>query len=67
MQARRRRFPRCCHRTNGGVFEAAHTVQRRRVDRSKKIHLHFTTDQSLRTNRKDITYDQHPDHQFRIN
>jgi hypothetical protein len=35
MQARRRRFPRRCHRTNGRFFKAAHTVQRRGVDRSK--------------------------------
>src|SRR6185295_12849174 len=31
-----------------------------------EVHLHFTTDQSLRADRKDITHDQHPDHQFRI-
>src|SRR6266404_6617667 len=31
-----------------------------------KVHLHFTADQPLRADRKDITYDQHPDHQFRI-
>src|SRR5712671_2101648 len=31
-----------------------------------EVHLHFTTDQSLRADCKDITYDQHPDHQFRI-
>src|ERR1700676_2204761 len=31
-----------------------------------KVHLHFTTDQPLRTNRKDIPHDEHPDHQFRI-
>ena len=31
-----------------------------------EVHLHFTTDQSLRADRKDITYDQHPDHQFWI-
>ena len=31
-----------------------------------EVHLHFTTDQSFRADRKDITYDQHPDHQFRI-
>jgi hypothetical protein len=31
-----------------------------------EVHLHFTTDQSLRADRKDISYDQHPDHQFRI-
>jgi hypothetical protein len=35
MQARRRRFPRRCHRTNGRFFKATHTVQRRGVDRSK--------------------------------
>src|SRR6266480_2859673 len=28
--------------------------------------LHFTTDQPFRTNRKDISHDQHPDHQLRI-
>jgi len=32
-----------------------------------EVHLHFTADQSLRADCKDITYDQHPDHQFRIN
>src|SRR5512136_2473685 len=31
-----------------------------------EVHLHFTTDQPLRTDRKDIPHDQHPDHQFRI-
>ena len=31
-----------------------------------EVHLHFTTDQPLRTDRKDISHDQHPDHQFRI-
>src|SRR6266404_8971976 len=31
-----------------------------------KVHLHFTADQPLRADRKDIPYDQHPDHQFRI-
>src|SRR5450755_2062673 len=31
-----------------------------------KVHLHFTTQQSLRTDRKDISNNQHPDHQFRI-
>src|SRR5450759_4594052 len=31
-----------------------------------EVHLHFTTDQPLRADRKDITYDQHPDHQLRI-
>ena len=31
-----------------------------------EVHLHFTTDQSLRADRKDIPHDQHPDHQFRI-
>src|ERR1700722_112809 len=30
------------------------------------FHLHFTADQPLRTDRKDISHDQHPDHQFRI-
>src|ERR1700676_364547 len=32
-----------------------------------EVHLYFTADQSLRADRKDIPYDQHPDHQFRIN
>ena len=31
-----------------------------------KAHLHFAADQPLRTDRKDIPNDQHPDHQFRI-
>jgi hypothetical protein len=31
-----------------------------------EVHLHFTADQPLRTDRKDISDDQHPDHQFRI-
>src|SRR6201985_1442560 len=31
-----------------------------------KIHLHFTTEQPFRTDRKNIPHDQHPDHQFRI-
>src|SRR5471030_2676643 len=31
-----------------------------------KVHLHLATDQPLRTDCKDITYDQHPDHQLRI-
>src|SRR6267142_3812470 len=31
-----------------------------------EVHLHFTTDQSFRADRKDIPDDQHPDHQFRI-
>src|SRR6202022_4613491 len=31
-----------------------------------EVHLHFTVDQSLRADRKDITHDQHPDHQLRI-
>src|ERR1700685_3589405 len=31
-----------------------------------KVQLHFTTEQSLRTDRKDISNNQHPDHQFRI-
>jgi len=31
-----------------------------------EVQLHFTTDQSFRADRQDITYDQHPDHQFRI-
>src|SRR3982074_688406 len=32
-----------------------------------EVHLHFTTDQPLRTDRKDISHDKHPDHQLRIN
>src|ERR1700684_2650194 len=32
-----------------------------------EVHLHFTADQSLRADRKDIPHDQHPDHQLRIN
>ena len=32
----------------------------------KGFHLHFTADQPLKTDRKNISYDQHPDHQFRI-
>src|ERR1700740_2562558 len=31
-----------------------------------EVHLHFTADQPLRADRKDIPHDQHPDHQFRI-
>src|SRR6185295_15784534 len=31
-----------------------------------KVHLHFTADQPLRTDRKDIPHDQHPDHQLWI-
>jgi hypothetical protein len=31
-----------------------------------EVHLHFTADQSFRADRKDIPYDQHPDHQLRI-
>ncbi len=31
-----------------------------------KVHLHFTTDQPLRTDRKDISHHEHPDNQFRI-
>ncbi len=31
-----------------------------------EVHLHFTIDQPLRADRKDIPHDQHPDHQFRI-
>ena len=31
-----------------------------------EVHLHFTADQPLRADRKDISYGQHPDHQFRI-
>jgi hypothetical protein len=29
-----------------------------------EVHLHFTTDQSLRVDRKDTSEDQRPDHQF---
>jgi hypothetical protein len=32
----------------------------------REVHLHFTADQSLRADRKDIPHDQHPDHQLRI-
>ena len=32
-----------------------------------EVHLHFTADQPLGADRKHIPYDQHPDHQFRIN
>src|SRR6476469_5516689 len=31
-----------------------------------EVHLHFTAEQPLRADRKDIPYDQHPDHQLRI-
>src|SRR4030095_13939289 len=31
-----------------------------------QVHLYFATDQSLRTDRKDISHNQHPDHQLRI-
>jgi hypothetical protein len=31
-----------------------------------QVHLHFTADQPFRADRKDISHDQHPDHQFRI-
>src|SRR5258706_8319411 len=31
-----------------------------------QVHLQFTADQPLRPDRKDIPYDQHPDHQLRI-
>src|ERR1700756_3941379 len=31
-----------------------------------EVHLHLTTDQPLRADRKDIPHDQHPDHQLRI-
>src|SRR4029077_2582993 len=31
-----------------------------------QVHLHFTADQPLRADRKDIPHDQHPDHQLRI-
>ena len=36
------------------------------IDRICVGHLHLTTVESLRADRKDINYDQHPDHQFRI-
>src|SRR5438045_4232129 len=32
----------------------------------REVHLNFATDQSFRADRKDISHDQHPDHQFRI-
>ena len=32
-----------------------------------EVHLHFTAEQPLRADRKDVPHDQHPDHQFRIN
>src|SRR6059058_6679906 len=32
----------------------------------REVHLNFATDQTLRADRKDISHDQHPDHQFRI-
>jgi hypothetical protein len=32
----------------------------------REVHLHFTTDQPLRTDRKDIRYDERPDRQLRI-
>src|SRR4029077_10134401 len=31
-----------------------------------EVHLYFTANQPLRTDRKDIPHDHHPDHQFRI-
>src|ERR1700755_709132 len=31
-----------------------------------EVHLHFTADQPLRADRKDIPHTQHPDHQFWI-
>src|ERR1700755_161950 len=31
-----------------------------------EVHLHFTADQPLRADRKDIPHNQHPDHQFWI-
>ena len=31
-----------------------------------EVNLHFTTDQPLRADRKGVSHDQHPDHQFRI-
>src|SRR5213082_746656 len=33
----------------------------------REVHLNFATDQPLRADREDISHDQHPDHQFRIN
>src|SRR3954454_14914816 len=32
----------------------------------REIHLNFTTDQPLGADRKDISHDEHPDHQYRI-
>jgi hypothetical protein len=32
-----------------------------------EVHLNFTADQPFRTDRKDISHDEHPDHQLRIN
>src|SRR5438045_2330916 len=32
----------------------------------REVHLNFATDQPLRADRKDISDDQHPDHQFRV-
>src|SRR3954468_15659041 len=32
----------------------------------REVHLNFATDQPLRADRKYISHDQHPDHQFRI-
>src|SRR5205814_3160061 len=32
----------------------------------REVHLNFATDQPLRADREDISHDQHPDHQFRI-
>src|SRR3982750_1038691 len=32
----------------------------------REVHLNFATDQTLSADRKDISHDQHPDHQFRI-
>src|SRR5438045_6943116 len=32
----------------------------------REVHLNYATDQPLRADREDISHDQHPDHQFRI-
>src|SRR3954471_23556851 len=32
----------------------------------RDVHLNFATDQPRRADREDISHDQHPDHQFRI-
>src|SRR5438045_9398470 len=33
----------------------------------REVHLNFATEQPLRADRQDISHDQHPDPQFRIN